>query len=164
MIKDEKQNKKLKIAIFNGVSALLIVLFWFLLYCFFENHGWQCASKEECLHMHKDIDWDELNIYAFCIVYFLIELVNYRFTNLSFLEYAFIQAILDFAIFFACLEIMERASWYVPITGVKGFNVEITRFKAFIHYFYKYGHAMLYSNIMMAMIHRINTFLKSRKM
>ncbi|MBD5105947.1 MAG: hypothetical protein HDT41_03045 [Lachnospiraceae bacterium] len=163
MIKDEKQSKKLKIVIFNGVSAILIVLFWFILYCFFENHGWLCTSKEECLCMHQDIDWEELNMYAFCIVYFLIELVNYRFTDLSFLNYAFIQVILDFAIFCTCLEFMERTSWFVPIIGVNGFNVEKTEFKAMIHYPYKYIFAMFFSNIIMAMIHGINIFLKSRK-
>ena len=39
MIKDEKKIKQVKIVIFNGISAILIVLFWFMCYYFFENYG-----------------------------------------------------------------------------------------------------------------------------
>ena len=44
MIKDERNNK-LKIVVIHGVSAIFIVLLWFMLYYFFQNHGWQCSSK-----------------------------------------------------------------------------------------------------------------------
>ena len=45
MIKDEKKSK-LKILIFNAVSAMLIVILWFIFYYFFENYGWLFFSKE----------------------------------------------------------------------------------------------------------------------
>lgn len=51
-----KSNNHIKIAIYNSVSAILNVLFWFILYYFFENHGWLCFSKEECLHIHQHIE------------------------------------------------------------------------------------------------------------
>lgn len=161
MIKDKKQSKKLKI-IFNIVSAILIVLFWFILYCFFQNHAWQCSSKQECLIIHKDINWEELNVYAFFIIYFIIELVNYLFTDLPFLHYTVIQAMLDFALFFASVEFMEKMSWFVPISSVN-INVEKFEFKALIQYFYIYGNAMIFSNVIIAIINGINRFLKSRK-
>ncbi|MBD5135241.1 MAG: hypothetical protein HDT39_04665 [Lachnospiraceae bacterium] len=78
------------------------------------------------------------------------------------MNYAFIQAILDFAVFFTCVEFMERTSWFVPITGAY-INAEIIEFKAFIQYLYIYGNAIVFSNIIIAMIHSINIFLKSRK-
>lgn len=162
MMKYEKHNKKLKITIFNCISAILIVLFWFILYYIFQNHCWQCSSKQECLIIHKDISWESLNVYAFFVIYFLIELVNYLFTDLAFLNYAFIQAMLDFAVFCVGVEFMERTSWFVPITGVY-INAEIIELKVLIQYFYVYGSAMVFSNIIMAIIHGINIFLKSRK-
>lgn len=98
MMKYKKHSKKLKIVIFNVISAILIVLFLFILYCCFENHWWQCSSEEECLIIHKGIDWDTFNIFAFFILYFIIELVNYLFTDLPFLHYAVIQLILDWVL------------------------------------------------------------------
>lgn len=159
MIKSKKQ----KIVLFNGISAILIVLLWFILYYFFENHGWLCSSKEECLLIHQGVDWQWWNIITFCIVYFFIEMVNCRLTDLSFGTYAFVQAILDFVIFFSCLGFMERTSWFVPITGVSGFNVEYTEFKALIYYFQQYSFAFLVSNLIMRIIHGISKFLRGRK-
>lgn len=161
MIKDKKHSKKLKI-IFNIVSAILIVLFWFILYCFFQNHAWQCSSKQECLIIHKDINWEELNVYAFFIIYFIIELVNYLFTDLPFLHYTFIQIMLDFALFCAGVEFMEKTSWFVPISSLN-INVEKFEFKALVQYFYIYGNAIVFSNVIIAIINIINRFLKSRK-
>lgn len=161
MIIEKKQSKKIKI-IFNIVSAVLIVLFWFIFYYIFQNHCWQCSSKQECLIIHKDISWESLNVYAFFVIYFLIQLVNYLFTDLPLLHYAFIQAMLDFAIFCASIEFMERTSWFVPITGVY-INPEIIEYKVLLQYFYVYGSAMVFSNIIMSIIHGVNIFLKSRK-
>lgn len=159
MIKSKKQ----KIVLFNGISAILIVLLWFILYYFFENHGWLCSSKEECLLIHQGMDWEWWNIITFCIVYFFIEVVNCRLTGISFWNYALIQAALDFVLFSACMIFMERISWFVPITGITGFNVKYTKFRALINYFQQYIFAFFVSYLTMAMIHGISKLLRIRK-
>lgn len=160
MIKDEKKGKILKIVIFNVISAIMIVLCWFLLYYFFENHGWLFFSKEDNLLLDGMSSWEGKNMEVFCIVYFLIQIVNYRFTDLPFTYYAFIQAILDFAIFNVCMLFMENLSWYAPITGVDG---EYTMFRALINYSHQYIAAASFSNINIWMIQKISTFVKRIK-
>lgn len=159
MLKDKKQ----RIILFNAISAILIVLFWFILYYFFENHGWLCSSKEECLLIHQGMDWEGWNIITFCIIYFLIEVVNCRLTDLSFWNYALVQAILDLVIFFLCLGFMERTSWFVPITGVGGFSVKYTKARALINYFQQYILTFFISYLTMAMIYGISKLLRVRK-
>ena len=160
MIKEEKKIKQLKIVIFNGISAVLIVLFWFMLYYFFENHGWLLFSKEESERMHLTRPWEDLNMLAFCIIYFLIELVNYCFTDVPLEYYIFIHAILDFVVFFACMMFMEKISWYVPITGGED---EYASFRAMVNYCHQYIGAALGANMLMLIIHGIRTVLKRRK-
>lgn len=161
-MRKKRRNKQIKIAVFHSVSAILIVLFWFILYYFFENHGWLCSFKEECLLIHQHIDWEGLNIITFCIVYFLIDVVNYQLTDLSFWNYALIQAILDFALFSTCMLIMERISWFAPITGVNGFN-EYTKFRAMVQYFQQYISAFFVSYLIMAIIYSISVLTKRKK-
>ncbi len=73
-----KSNNHIKIAIYNSVSAILIVLFWFILYYFFENHGWLCSSKEECLHIHQHISFHTiLSTISFIIFYLLFNYGNH---------------------------------------------------------------------------------------
>lgn len=156
-----EQNLQRKFVIFNGVSALLLVFFWFLLYWFFENHGWMFFSKEECLLMHQTRPWEDLNILAFCIVYFLIELVNYIFVDVPFCYYVLVQIILDGAIFFGSLLLMEKLSWYVPVTGVE--VDQYTRlFRPLVSYFQQYILAFFLSNILMMLLQAIRTFFKER--
>ena len=161
MIKDEKK-QKLKNVAFNSVSAILIVLLWFILYYFFENHGWQCSSKEECLRIHQGTDWEWWNDITFCIVYFLIEVVNCRLTDVSFWNYALIQVILDFILFFACMMFMEKVSWFVLITGVNGYDVKYTRLKALLYYGQQYILAFFVSYVIMGIIYGIKDFLEER--
>lgn len=84
-------------------------------------------------------------------------------TDLSFWNYALVQAILDFVIFFSCLGFMERTSWFVPIIGVSGFNAEYTEFKALIYYFQQYIFAFFVSYLVMGMIYGIRKFYRCRK-
>ena len=159
-----RKEKNTKIVILNGISAVLIVLIWFILYYLFSNHFWQCSSKEECLMIHQGLEWEFWNDISFCIVYFVIEEVfNCRVTDLSFWNYALVQAILDFVIFFLCIGFMERTSWFVPVTGVSGFNVEYTEFKAFIYYFQQYIFAFSVCYLVMAVIYAIRKFYRGRK-
>ena len=160
MIKDEKKSK-LKILIFNAVSAMLIVILWFIFYYFFENYGWLFFSKEESELTHLTRPWEDLNMLAFFIAYFLIELVNYCFTDMPLRYYTFLQAILDFALFFACMVFMDEISWYAPITGVA--VDEYTSFRAMVLYCHQYIGAASGSNIVMLLIHGISIFLKRRK-
>ena len=159
---DKKQSKKLTIIILNAISAILIVLLWFTLYYFFENHGWLFFSKEECLLRHDNRPWEWLNTVTFCIVYFLIGLVNYRFTDLPFWNYVLIQAVLDFALFIACMLFMERISWFMPITGLDS-EYEYTEFRAMIHYGQQYIFAFFIFYGVMVMIYGISIFLKRGK-
>ena len=92
-------------------------------------------SKEESERMHLTRPWEVLNMLAFCIIYLLIELVNYCFTDVSLEYYTFIHAILDFAVSFACMMFMEQTSWFVPITGL---NVEYSEFRAMVNYCHQY--------------------------
>lgn len=159
MIKDEKKIKQVKIVIFNGISAILIVLFWFMCYYFFENYGDSIFFQKESWDVRLGgIEW--LNIWAFSLVYFLIELVNYRFTALPLNYYVFIHAILDFAVFFACMMFMEKISWYVPITGGED---EYASFRAMVNYCHQYIGAAFGANMLMLIIHGIRTVLKRRK-
>lgn len=57
---------------------------------------------------------------------------------------------------------MKSTSWLVPTTGINA-NVEQRMYKAMIQYPYKYNAAMLFSNVIIAIINIINRFLKSRK-
>ena len=157
------KEKKYKIVILNGISAVLIVLLWFILYYLFSNHFWRCSSKEECLMIHQGTEWKFWNDISFCIVYLVIEVVNCQVTDLSFWNYALVQAILDFVIFFSCLGFMERTSWFVPIIGVSGFNAEYTEFKALIYYFQQYIFAFFASYLVMGMIYGIRKFYRCRK-
>ncbi|MBD5544660.1 MAG: hypothetical protein HDR01_10600 [Lachnospiraceae bacterium] len=161
MIKDEK-SEKLKIAIFNVISAIIIVLFWFTLYYFFENHGWLFFSKEECLLRHENSPWEWLNMVSFGIVYFLIGFANYRFTDLSFWSYMLIQAVLDFALFSACMLFMEKISWFVPITGLDS-EYQYREFRALVHYGQQYIFAFFVFYGIMVMIYAISKFLKRRR-
>lgn len=162
MIKDEKKIKQVKIVIFNGISAILIVLFWFMCYYFFENYGDSIFFQKESWDVRLGgIEW--LNIWAFSLVYFLIELVNYRFTALPLNYYVFIHAILDFAVFFACMMFMEKIAWFVPITGVNGFDAKYTRIKAIIHYGLQYNGAFWFSYAIMAMIYGVRILMKKLK-
>lgn len=138
------------------------MLCWFILYYFFENHGWLCSSKEECLQMHQHLHWEILNTITFCIIYFLIFLLNYYLTDLAFWNYALIQAILNFVLFSVCIIIMEKMSWFVPITGINGFN-KYTEFRAFIHYFQQYILSFFVSYFIIAIIYRIDVLTKRRK-
>lgn len=136
---------------------------WFILYYYCENHGWQCSSKEECLRIHQDIEWEGLNGEAFFIVYFLIEVVNCRLTGISFWNYALIHAILDTILFLACMMFMEESSWFVSIIGVNGYDVKYTRFKAMLHYGLQYFQAFWFSYAIMAMIYGIRILVKKIK-
>lgn len=159
MIKDERNNK-LKIVVIHGVSAIFIVLLWFMLYYFFQNHGWQCSSKEECLRIHQEMSWEFWNDTTFCIVYFLIDVVNCRLTGTSFWNYALVHLLLDSILFFACMMFMEKISWYVPITGGED---EYASFRAMVNYCHQYIGAALGANMLMLIIHGIRTVLKRRK-
>lgn len=162
MIKDERNNK-LKIVVIHGVSAIFIVLLWFMLYYFFQNHGWQCSSKEECLRIHQEMSWEFWNDTTFCIVYFLIDVVNCRLTGTSFWNYALVHLLLDSILFFACMMFMEKIAWFVPITGVNGFDAKYTRIKAIIHYGLQYNGAFWFSYAIMAMIYGIRILMKKLK-
>lgn len=156
-----KKNKKLRNVIFNVVSAILIVFCWFVFYYFFGNYDKVFSQQLEGWNIRiEDTEW--LNIEFFTVLYFLIELVNYRFTDLLFWNYALIQAILDFALFFVCLTFMEKTSWFAPITII-GLLEEHTEFRALLHYFQQYSFAFFVSYIGMFCIHQISMFVKKRK-
>lgn len=95
---------------------------------------------------------------TFCIIYFLIELMNYRFTDLPFWNYILIQAVLDFVIVSVYFDFMKRTSWFVPITRLDEYKY--IEFRAIIHYFQQYIFAFFVSNVIMLMIHGISIFLK----
>ena len=158
-----KDNKQIKIIVFNGITAILLVLVWFLLYYFFENHGWLCSCKEECLLIHKGISWEWLNIITFSIIYLVIEIVVCRVSKLPFWNYAIIQVILNFALFIVCMVLMEKVSWFVPITGIDGFDVEYTRFRALINYFHQYIFTFFVSYFIMAVLHGLSIVFKRNR-
>ena len=102
--------KKYKIVIRNLISAILIVLVWFILYCLCNNHFFLCSTKEECTMLHQNIDWEMVNDISFTAVYLVIEVWNCGVKNFQYGGYIIIQLMLDYAIFWLCFILMEMTS------------------------------------------------------
>lgn len=151
--------KKIKVPykciVFNVISAIIIVLSWYILYYVFKNYQDSIENTFEARMRAED-----LNIIAFFVVYFIVELINYYLNNLLIGYYVFIQIFLDGCLFLFLGEILRGIVFFIPSNSADN---QYIVFKSYIDYFQQYLLVAYFSNIIMAIIHRIRILVKSLK-
>ena len=98
-MKKVKLKEPYRSIIFNLVSAIIIVLSWYILYYVFRNFGEVLYNSQTSTPNAAQAKADNLNLLLFFGVYFFVELVNYYFNGLKFRNYAFILVVLDGCLF-----------------------------------------------------------------
>lgn len=143
--------------IFNVISAIIIVLSWYILYYLFKNYrDLLYFSGESTLELARE-EAENLNIIAFFGIYFFIELVNYYFNNLTIKNYALLQIVLDGCLFLLFGEILRGKVFFIPSNSADN---QYVVFKSYIDYFQQYLLAAFFSNIIVVIINGIRILVK----
>lgn len=137
------QNKRTRTVILTTTSAIIIVLSWFILNYLFNKYG--------------DMFYISL---AFFAIYFGIEIINYKFSELEYGVYAILQGFLDFVIFILAVQYLGRFVCFIPVNTPENPNAAI---KALVYYIQEYAFAFFLSNIIMLVIWGIDKYKMGKR-
>ena len=146
--------------IFNFVSAIIIVLSWYILYYVFRNFGEVLYNSQTSTPNAAQAKADNLNLLLFFGVYFFVELVNYYFNGLKFRNYAFIQVVLDGCLFLLLGELLRGVVFFIPMNSA---NDQYAVIRSWIEYFHQYILVAIVSNAVMVIINGIRIALDDWK-
>ena len=146
--------------IFNFVSAIIIVLSWYILYYVFRNFGEVLYNSQTSTPNAAQAKADNLNFLLFFGVYFFVELVNYYFNGLKFRNYAFIQVVLDGCLFLLFGELLRGVVFFIPMNSA---NDQYAVIRSWIEYFHQYILVAIVSNAVMVIINGIRIALDDWK-
>lgn len=159
-MKKVKLKEPYRSIIFNLVSAIIIVLSWYILYYVFRNFGEVLYNSQTSTPNAAQAKADNLNWLLFFGVYFFVELVNYYFNGLKFRNYAFIQVVLDGCLFLLLGELLRGVVFFIPMNSA---NDQYVVIRSWIEYFHQYILVAIVSNAIMVIINGIRIALDDWK-
>lgn len=149
-----------KSIIFNLVSAIIIVLSWYILYYIFRNYGEILYTSQTSTPDAARSKAEELNLLIFFGVYFFVELINYYFNGLKFRNYAFIQVVLDGCLFLLLGGLLRDIVFFIPTNTA---NDQYAVIRSWIEYFQQYILVAIGSNAIMIVLNSIRMWMEYLK-